>query len=72
MGYSEFFYNININEIKTIFELGSRHLVDAIILSNYFKDSKIYSFECNPDCLIECYKNIYILNDDQKKTYYFN
>ena len=41
--------------IKTIFELGSRDLEDAIKLSEYY-DADVYAFECNPDCLVECYK----------------
>jgi FkbM family methyltransferase len=45
-----------INEpIKTIFELGSRDLNDAIKLSEYY-NADVYAFECNPDCLVECYK----------------
>jgi len=67
MAYYDFINNIDINNIKTIFELGSRDLIDAIKLTDYFVHSKIYAFECNPDCLIECHKNIYNLNDDKKK-----
>jgi FkbM family methyltransferase len=44
-----------INEpVKTIFELGSRDLEDAIKLSNYY-NAHVYAFECNPDCLEICY-----------------
>jgi FkbM family methyltransferase len=67
MSYYDFIDIIDVNDIKTIFELGSRDLIDAIKLADYFEDSKIYSFECNPDCLIECHKNICDLNDDKKK-----
>jgi hypothetical protein len=52
MSYCDFFSLIDSNKIKTIFELGSRDLIDAIKLLDYFKDSKAYAFECNPDCLI--------------------
>lgn len=55
-----FLENIKKNEIKTIIELGSRDLVDANILSKYY-NTTVISFECNPDCLRECYKN---LNDN--------
>jgi FkbM family methyltransferase len=61
-----FINNINKNEIKTIFELGSRDLVDAIKLINYFEDSKIYAFECNMDCLTECNKTITNLDEYTK------
>ena len=67
MSYFDFFTKIDSNRIKTIFELGSRDLIDAIKLLDYFKNSKVYSFECNPDCLIECHKNIYQLDEDKKK-----
>ena len=36
MSYLDFVNNINSNEIKIIFELGSRDLIDAIKLLNYF------------------------------------
>ena len=49
MSYLDFVNKINKNNVKTIFELGSRDLDDAIKLHNYFK-CKIYAFECNPDC----------------------
>jgi len=67
MSYCDFFNKIDSNQIKTIFELGSRDLVDAIKLLDYFQDSKTYAFECNPDCLIECYNNIDKLDEIQKK-----
>jgi FkbM family methyltransferase len=67
MSYYCFLNNINSKEIKIILELGSRDLVDAIKLLNYFKDSKIYAFECNPDCLVECNKNYVNLEPDNKK-----
>ena len=34
---------------------------------DYFQDSKAYAFECNPNCLIECYSNIDKLDEIQKK-----
>jgi FkbM family methyltransferase len=67
MSYFDFFNSINKNNVKTIFELGSRDLIDAIKLVNHFEDSKIYAFECNSDCLIECKKNFNNLNEDIKK-----
>lgn len=58
MSYFDFLHKINSKEIQVIFELGSRDLNDASHLLDFFEDSKIYSFECNDDCLIECYKNL--------------
>ena len=67
MSYFNFINKINNKEIKTIFELGSRDLIDAIKLLNYFKDSNVYAFECNTDCLIECNKNLSNLEEKNKK-----
>ena len=66
MSYFDFVSKINKNHIKTIFELGSRDLIDAIKLHDFY-NCKIYAFECNPDCLIECNKNLLKLNEDTKK-----
>lgn len=62
------FINYMDNDIKVIFELGSRDLLDAIELLKNYKYSKIYSFECNPDCLVECNNNIKKFNEFQKKN----
>ncbi len=67
MSYLFFLNEINKKQIKTIFELGSRDLIDAIELSNYFEESNIYAFECNDDCLIECNKNLLNLEEYKKK-----
>lgn len=67
MAYFNFLDKIDSNQIKTIFELGSCNLIDAIKLLNHFQSSKIYSFECNNDCLIECYKNLNNLEEEKKK-----
>jgi FkbM family methyltransferase len=49
--------NIDKSQIKTIFELGSRDLLDAFKLFDYY-NCKVYAFECNPDCLVECNNNL--------------
>jgi FkbM family methyltransferase len=67
MSYFQFLHKINSKEIKVIFELGSRDLNDASLLLDHFEDSKIYSFECNDDCLVECYKNISNLEMNKRK-----
>uniref|UniRef100_A0A6C0DQ21 Methyltransferase FkbM domain-containing protein n=1 Tax=viral metagenome TaxID=1070528 RepID=A0A6C0DQ21_9ZZZZ len=68
MAYSEFFNFIDKAQIKTIFELGSRDLIDAIQLSDHFNNSKVYAFECNPDCLIECNKQLAYLDNYKKQN----
>ena len=50
-----FLDNIDKESIKVIFELGSRDLVDARRLHEYY-DAAVYAFECNPDCLDACKK----------------
>jgi FkbM family methyltransferase len=67
MAYCDFFSLVDSNKIKTVFELGSRDLIDSIKLLDYFKDSKVYAFECNHDCLIECHNNMHNLDEIQKK-----
>jgi FkbM family methyltransferase len=64
---SYFYFNNNINKttVKTIFELGSRDLIDASKLIEHYDDAKCYSFECNPECLIQCKKNIEKFSDEQ-------
>jgi FkbM family methyltransferase len=44
--------------LSTIVECGSRDCLDAIEMLNYYKPSKIYSFECNPESIQVCKKNI--------------
>jgi FkbM family methyltransferase len=66
MSYFSFLHLLN-HPINTIFELGSRDLVDAVGLLRHYKKSIIYSFECNTDCLIECHKNLSILDEETKK-----
>ena len=58
---------IKNEKINTIFELGSRDLIDAIKLYKKY-NSKIYSFECSPDCLKECYKILSEMDYESKKN----
>ena len=62
-----FLKNIAKNNINVIFELGSRDLLDARKLQNYY-NSSVYSFECNPDCLIECDKNMATFDANTRKN----
>lgn len=55
---SRFTNNIKKERISTIVECGSRDCVDAIALNDYYHPSIIYSFECNPESIAVCKKNI--------------
>ena len=59
--------NIDKNKVKIVFELGSRDLIDSIKLQKYF-NCKVYSFECNPDCLTICKTNYNKLNEITKQS----
>ena len=48
----------NKNEKFIIFDIGSRDCVQSIEFYNTFPNSKIYAFECNPNTLDICKKNI--------------
>ena len=67
MSYLQFNKSIDKKEVKTIFELGSRDLIDAKKLINHYNNAICYSFECNPDCLIECKKNKANFNKDENE-----
>lgn len=53
----KFMKHINKKDINLIFEIGSRDCLDAIDLYKYF-DCKVYAFECNPDAIKICKKNL--------------
>ncbi len=59
--------NIEKSNVNTIFELGSRDLVDASRLYEYYQ-CPIYSFECNPDCLDACKRTYQTFNDQTKSN----
>lgn len=44
--------------IKTIFEIGSRDLLDSIKMAEVFQEATIYAYECNPLTLNECNLNL--------------
>ena len=67
MSYFDSIFETNIaSPIKTIFELGSRDMLDAIKLQNRY-NSVVYAFECNPDCLSQCELN-YNATDNYTKS----
>jgi hypothetical protein len=49
---------LNKNKKYTIFDIGSRDCLQSIEFYNMFPNSKIYAFECNPNTLDICRKNI--------------
>jgi FkbM family methyltransferase len=53
----------NKNEPYIIFDIGSRDCVQSIEFYEYFPNSKIYAFECNPNTLDICKKNIESYSD---------
>jgi FkbM family methyltransferase len=55
--YKKFNKYINKQDIKTIFEIGSRDALDAIELSDYYK-CHVFAFECNPAAIELCKTNI--------------
>lgn len=59
--------HISQSNVKTIFELGSRDLIDGIEMLNYYtKTNKLYSFECNPICVEKCIALYNTLSDSVK------
>jgi FkbM family methyltransferase len=46
------------NNSNTIFEVGARYGDESIELNKTFKNSNIYSFECNPLTVDVCRKNL--------------
>lgn len=45
-------------DAKIIFEVGARDGLDSIALSEYYRQSKVYSFECNPNTIQTCINNL--------------
>ncbi|MFY7806837.1 MAG: FkbM family methyltransferase [Limnoraphis robusta] len=46
------------NSVKTILELGSRDGFIALEFTKYFPNATVYAFECNPEAVELCQKNI--------------
>jgi FkbM family methyltransferase len=46
------------SKINTIVECGSRDGLDALVMLEYYKPNRIYSFECNPESIINCNLNL--------------
>ena len=65
MSYLDF--TVNKQNVNIIFELGSRDLKDARRLVKYYYGSTCHSFECNPDCLVECKKTSKSFNNYEQQ-----
>ena len=61
--------NISKENIKTIFDVGSRDLEESIYFAERYPNAKIYSFECNPRTISTCierqkkYSNIFFFSE---------
>jgi len=54
----EFTNLIDKDRIKTIVEVGSRDCLDAIDLAEYYENSTVLCFECNPETINQCFVNL--------------
>jgi FkbM family methyltransferase len=45
-------------EITVIFEIGARDCKETIAFNHFFPNSKIYTYECNPNTIEICKKNV--------------
>jgi len=54
----KFLKYIDKTKVKTIVEGGSRDLIDALFLEEYFNDAYIHSFECNTEAYQICLTNL--------------
>ena len=53
-----FLKHLEMNDIKTIFEIGARYGSESIQLKKTFVKSIVHSFECNPKTIDTCAKNL--------------
>lgn len=58
---------IQKESVKTIFELGSRDLHDAVDLYRYYK-CPVYAFECNEDCLKICHATQAAMTNQEREN----
>jgi FkbM family methyltransferase len=48
----------HLDDVTCICEVGARHGYESIALSQYFPEARVLSFECNPNTVEECRKNL--------------
>lgn len=49
---------LGVNNINTILEFGSRYGEDSIAFAKRYPKATVFAFECNPNTLVACKKNI--------------
>jgi FkbM family methyltransferase len=54
---------VDLNNVNTILDLGSRDAEHAVSFSEFFPNAKIYTFECNPYCIDLCEKRLAEVNN---------
>jgi FkbM family methyltransferase len=50
----QFLKHITGNDVQTVVEVGARYGEESLMLSNTFKDARVFSFECNPFTIEKC------------------
>jgi len=50
----QFLKHITGNDVQTVVEVGARYGDESLMLSNTFKDARVFSFECNPFTIEKC------------------
>jgi FkbM family methyltransferase len=48
----------HLEDVNCICEVGARHGYESIALSQYFPEARILSFECNPNTVDSCRRNL--------------
>jgi len=56
--HPKFVHRINRNRIRVIVECGSRDGLDSLALNQFYAPEKIYAFECNPEAIEICKRNL--------------
>ena len=60
---NNFLKHLQIDNVKIIFEVGARYGNESIKLKKIFKNSIVHSFECNPNTIDKCKKNLDNINN---------
>jgi FkbM family methyltransferase len=55
---NQFLCHLETDKIKCIVEVGARYGDESIMMSSIFKESIVYAFECNPNTIDICKKNL--------------
>jgi FkbM family methyltransferase len=58
---------VDLNNVNTILDLGSRDAEHAISFSEFFPNAIVYTFECNPYCIDLCEKRLAEAKNDKIK-----